>query len=123
MCVSDFVPRRCYEAMKIDMEQKKVFEHEKEVKNQNGQFKARIDGRYIDKKTAQNIWHGHDYLVGIDIDYHGPVVGQGGKGHLFYNYDEIFRSWGSFKEWFDRQMKFLRDYGYDDEEYGQMSLF
>lgn len=123
MCVSDFVPKYCYEAIKDDMKQRKVFVHEKEVKTKNGLFRARIDGRYVDKKLARDIWQGHDYLVGIDIDYHGPVVGQGGRGHLFYNFEEVFHSWESFKEWFDKQMKFLQEYGYSDEEFGQMSLF
>lgn len=78
-----------------------------------------LEGKTIDRRLAERIWHGNDYLVGVHSDYSGKR-GTGGSGYAVDHF-EFLDGWETFKAWFDGQMKRYKNY--EAEEFGQLSLF
>lgn len=96
------------------------FTIKKQCKEKRNRYEVTIDGRHIfDEKLIRDIWHGHDYLLGFHVDYHGDV-GIGGAGFAVDTFP-MLESWEAFKAWFDKLMKRYPEY--ELEEYGQLSLW
>lgn len=108
-----------FESMKEHVDKEEVFDFRAELKAGGMVFSVRIDGRFVDKSLAEEVWHGHDYLIGFQEDHWGKG-NYGGYGFCTEK-KGAFESWETFKEWFDKNMKHLG--GYETEEYGQVSLF
>jgi len=98
---------------------KEVFIHTQTVKESGTQITLQLAGRYIDKKKADLIWHGNDYLVSFNVDYKGKI-GIGGFGWAMDIFD-VFKTWDSFKGFLNKHMNKFD--GYDEEQYGQLCLF
>lgn len=108
-----------FEKMKDRADKEEAFNFKSEVKSGGRVFSVRIDGRFVDKSLAEEVWHGKDYLIGFQEDHWGKGD-YSGRGFCTEK-KEMFENWESFKEWFDQNMKHLG--GYEVEEYGQVSLF
>lgn len=120
MNIKDFVTADVYEDIAEKVRDKKEFEYIKSVYGNGNKYRFRLNGMEIRDDRTKRIWHGNDYLVGINIDYSGKRCGFTGKG---YGIDDMNKlsSWGNFKEWVDGFMSGVD--GYEAEEYGQVSLF
>lgn len=119
MTINDFFTPADLQMIRNSVTAQDKFEVKKQVKGKKNKYTVTIDGRHIDKDLATDIWHGHDYLVGCNFDYHGQM-GIGGKGWAMDVFP-MLRSWEDFKEWFEKQIGTWPEYEIE-EEY-QMSLF
>ena len=119
MTATSFVPVVTYESIKDRIERRQIFCHEQCVNCCSNKITLRLSSRFIDEKTAHDIWHDHNYLVSFNIEYRGKI-GIGGSGFAIDKFD-CFATWDTFKAYINKLMK--RFDGYDTEEYGQMCLF
>ena len=119
MNISSFITQTDYLSIKEKVSGGEVFSVKRKIKVPRGEVGVCVDGRIVDDWLAKNVWHGKNYLVGFACDYAGKM-GYGGSGGCTEKTD-VFMSWETFKEWFDKKMRGIE--GYEVEEYGQMRLF
>lgn len=117
MTIKDFVSEQQYETIRQRIKERKVFCHEQSATGGGNKITVSLCGRYVEKETADKIWNGNDYLVSININYHGKV-GIGGSGFATDKLEK-FASWDSFKCWLDSLLERFDSYEAD----GQMCLF
>jgi len=119
MNIKSFVSVEDYERIRSAVCGRGRFEHKKEVKSDGTSWSLTLHSSVVNEETAKKIWNGNSYLVHFNLEYRGKI-GIGGGGFATDNYS-LFDSWGSFKEWIDKQCRRIK--GYEVEEYGQLSLF
>lgn len=119
MDITSFVSKEQWLSIKNCVESRSVFSHKSEANGGGNRITLRLDSHFVDAKTAKNIWHGNDYLVGFNVEYRGKA-GIGGFGYCIDLFDKL-QTWEDFKAWIDSSLK--RFEGYEIEEYGQMCLF
>lgn len=125
MTAKDFVSEAEFEKIRSAVSKSAFFEHRKAVKSGGNTFSVWLHSSVVPDHTAKLVWDGHNYLIHFDYDYKGKAVGYGGGGFCTDDYS-IFKSWDSFKAWFNRVMSaksVMRENGYEVEEYGQISMF
>lgn len=117
MNIDSFVKQDQFAMIQDRVNRKQVFAYEQSAKGSSNKITLSLIGRYIAKDLADSIWHGNDYLVSINVNYHGEA-GIGGSGYAIDHFEK-FASWDSFKTWIDAMLERFDDYEAD----GQMCLF
>ena len=120
MNIESFFSREDIESICNSVKEKKMFNIKRVAKEGKSIFDVTIDGRFIDEKSAKDIWHGNDYLVGLNVNYRGGELGWGGIGRATDDYD-MFQNYNTFKEWFDDKMDWYS--GYEKDAFGQASFW
>ena len=78
-----------------------------------------IESHRVNDDYAENIWHGHHYLVAVNYGRkYGDYMGGGFAMCTF----EPFENWEKFKKWFNDIMKRYSEFEIKDEP-EQLSLF
>ena len=122
MQLKDFIVKDDWKNIKANIDNRENFVFERKVKGKANRVELQIKGMHINQQLANDIWHGHDYLVDIQLNYHG-ASGIGGHGYCvdsFENYD----NWEIFSSYINGMLICFSDYKRKEkEEMEQMSLF
>ena len=97
-----------------------MFRIDREVKAGNKTISLHIFSSIIKQDLADDIWHGHNYLVHFHVDRTGGGEYYGG-GHATDDMERLSK-WETFKDKLDPILKHYTP-GYEIEEYGQICLF
>lgn len=90
-----------------------------EFKKTVNKIEFSLESHRVNDDYAENIWHGHHYLVLVNYGRHyGDWLG-GGFGMCTF---EPFENWERFKKWFNDIMKRYSEFEIKDEP-EQLSLF
>lgn len=116
----DFVTEADYRLMSRHVRNQSPFDHKKAKKENGTTFSLSLYSGEVDDELAQSIWRGNHYLIHFGVNYAGGKMGWGGKSFAMCDY-EVFDTWESFKEWFNKQMSYFANY--ETEEYGQLCMF
>ena len=119
MCIDDFVKPLDFERIKAKVLSREIFQYEKRVVSEGITTKVCLDGRIIEKRIADSVWRGNDYLIGFAEDRTGRGTYCGSR--FATDAVEIFENYDAFKVWFDRSMKHVP--GYTRERIGQVAWF
>ena len=119
MNVNSFFSPHDVQGMRELADTKAEFDIKKSHKAKRNRFDVTLGGHSVSEECARDIWRGHNYLLHVQIDYHGEM-GIGGFGYAT-EVLTMLASWDDFIEWFNKLMKRYPEYEIE-EEY-QMCLF
>ena len=115
MTLKDFINISEFNEIRNAIAKEADFEFTKTVnKIEFGLKSHRVNDDY-----AENIWHGHHYLVFVDYARKYGNYMSGGRGMCTF---EPFENWDKFKKWFNNLMKQYSEFEIKDEP-EQLSLF
>ena len=80
MNFTDFCSKTEFSIIQNKIMEKQNFEHKRTVKVRDGTVRFLFYGERIDKDLAKKIWHGENYIVGIDISCMRTNNHSGGGG-------------------------------------------
>ena len=123
MVLRDFIDYDSFRYINEKINNKAKFEYIREVKGDKNKVKLRLDGRYISDDLVNDVWHGINYLVGMQIDYHG-TAGIGGWSYCVNDYSN-YKDWETFSNYIHGLLVTFSDYEREkkNEIFDQMSLF
>lgn len=115
MTIDDYINAIEFNKIKEAIAKEKDFEFMKMVKK----LKFRLASGRVNDEYAENIWHGHHYLVHVDCSrQYGNYMGH---SHATIDFTP-FQNWYSFKKWFNKLMSQFEEFEVSNEP-EQLNLF